>query len=100
MSTRVRFEPSGFETEVDAPVVLIDVTDEHPKADVPYSCRSASCGTCRVEVIAGADALVPPDDDEQDVLEIFGDEGPVRLCCQLELAKDTEVLHLRVLDPY
>lgn len=100
MSTRVRFEPSGFETEIQAPVDLIDVTDEHPDADVPYSCRSASCGTCRVEVVSGAEALVPPEDDEVDVLEIFGDEGPVRLCCQLKLAKDTDKLELRVVDPY
>ena len=42
MSTRVRFEPSGFETEIQAPVDLIDVTDEHPEADIPYSCRSTS----------------------------------------------------------
>jgi ferredoxin len=100
MSTRVRFEPSGFETEIDAPVALVDVTDEHPDADVPYSCRSASCGTCRVEVVAGSGALLPPEEDELEVLEIFGDSGPVRLCCQLQLARDTEQLTLRVVDPY
>lgn len=100
MSTRVRFEPSGYETEIDAPVELIDVTDEHPEADVPYSCRSASCGTCRVEVLEGAEALAPADEDERDVLEIFGDEGAVRLCCQLKLAKDADKLVLRVVDPY
>ena len=100
MSTRVRFHPSDYQTEIQAPVALIDVTDEHPEADVPYSCRSASCGTCRVEVVTGGEALLPPDDDEKDVLEIFGDEGPVRLCCQLQLARDTELLELRVVDPF
>ena len=100
MSTRVRFEPSGYETEIEAPVAMVDVTDEHPEADVPYSCRSASCGTCRVEVVAGGEALAPPDAEEREVLEIFGDEGPVRLCCQLQVVRDTEKLTLRVVDPY
>lgn len=100
MPTKVRFEPSGFETEIHAPVRLVDVTDEHPDADVPYSCRSASCGTCRVEVTAGLDAMLPADEDEKEVLAIFEDGPRVRLCCQLELAKDTEQVCLRVVDPY
>lgn len=100
MPTKVYFEPANYEAEVDAPVSLIDVTDDHPDSDVPFSCRSASCGTCRVEVLAGAEALLPADEDEQEVLALFEDGPNVRLCCQLELAKDTEKLHLRVVDPY
>ena len=101
MATRVRFEPSGFETLITAPAALVDVTDEHPDADVPYSCRSASCGTCRVEVVSGHDALTPPEDDEREVLEVFGDDpAHVRLCCQMRLIRDTETLTLRVVDPY
>ena len=97
--TKILFDPAGFEVEVDAPIDLIDVTDEHADADVPFSCRSASCGTCRVEVLAGAEALKSPDEDELQVLELFGDGPTVRLCCQLELVKETEKLHLRVVDP-
>ncbi|MEM1413950.1 MAG: 2Fe-2S iron-sulfur cluster-binding protein [Myxococcota bacterium] len=96
---KVRFEPSSFETTVTPGTALLDVTDEHPDADVPYSCRSASCGTCRVEVVEGADAMLPAEDDELDVLEIFGDEPGVRLCCQLTLAKETDQIVLRVVDP-
>ena len=95
----VRFEPTGYETEVTPGSAFIDVTDEHPKSGVPYSCRSASCGTCRVEVVEGADAMAAPEDDELEVLEIFGDEPGVRLCCQLRMAKDTEKVVLRVVDP-
>ena len=94
----VRFEPSGVEVPGVAPGTrLVDVTDEHPGAAVPYSCRSASCGTCRVEVLEGADALDEPELDELEVLEIFGDDPQrVRLCCQAKLARDTDRVVLRV----
>ncbi|MEM6956314.1 MAG: 2Fe-2S iron-sulfur cluster-binding protein [Myxococcota bacterium] len=97
--TKIRFEPAGFDVEVEAPVALIDVTDEYPDADVPFSCRSASCGTCRVKVGAGADGLVPAEEDELEVLRLFEDGPDVRLCCQLELAKGVEKLELEVVDP-
>ena len=99
---KLRFEPAGYETEANAGARLIDVTDEHPKADVPYSCRSASCGTCRVEVALGEDALLPPEDDELEVLQVFGDEPKVRLCCQLRLSKSAREgarVVLRVVEP-
>jgi 2Fe-2S ferredoxin len=99
---KLRFEPAGFETEARPGERLIDVTDEHPQADVPYSCRSASCGTCRVEVLEGEEALVTPEDDELEVLHAFGDEPRVRLCCQLRLARSAESssrVVLRVVEP-
>ncbi len=97
--TVVRFEPSGYETSVKSGTPLVDVTDEHPDADVPYSCRSASCGTCRVEVVSGVEGVAPPEEDELEVLEVFGNEKNVRLCCQLRLDHDVERLVLRVCDP-
>ena len=52
-------------------------------APVPFSCRGASCGTCRVDVLEGASLLAPPLDEELDVLDIFGDDpARRRLCCQ------------------
>ena len=62
----VRFEPEGVEVGIVPGTRLVDVTDEHPEADVPYSCRSASCGTCRVKVVQGAEALNTPDEVELD----------------------------------
>lgn len=97
--TRVRFELEGFEVDVEPGTELIDVTDEHPDTGVPFSCRSASCGTCRVKVLAGEEALSPMEEDEKDVLEIFGDGPGVRLCCQIKLVKDVEKLVLEVCDP-
>jgi ferredoxin len=95
----VRFEPAGYEAEVHAGDRFVDITDEHPKADVPYSCRSASCGTCRVEVVEGLEAMADAEDDELEVLYQFGDEPRVRLCCQLKLERETERVVLRVLEP-
>ncbi|MEM9194620.1 MAG: 2Fe-2S iron-sulfur cluster-binding protein, partial [Myxococcota bacterium] len=71
----------------------------HPEADVPYSCRSASCGTCRVRVVEGAEGLSAAEDDELDVLDIFGNEDAVRLCCQIKLERDVPRLVLEVVDP-
>jgi 2Fe-2S ferredoxin len=95
---RVRFLPSGFEVEVAPGTALVDVCDEHPEAEVPFSCRSASCGTCRCQVIEGMDALSKAEDDELDVLEVFGDGKDVRLCCQIQLVKNAPVT-LRVIEP-
>jgi 2Fe-2S ferredoxin len=87
MSTiRVRFEPAGFEIDAEPGEAIMDITDANPASEVPYSCRAATCGTCRVEVVEGGDALSIPDEFELEVLEIFGDTpDKVRLCCQTKL---------------
>ena len=36
---------------------LADLCDDH-EAPIPFSCRSASCATCHIEVLEGAEALV------------------------------------------
>jgi ferredoxin len=83
---RVRFEPSGFEVDAEPGEAIMDITDANPAADVPYSCRAATCGTCRVRVIEGGNALSVADIDEIEVLDIFGDTpDEVRLCCQTKL---------------
>jgi 2Fe-2S ferredoxin len=83
---RVRFEPSGFEIDAKAGEAIMDITDANPAAEVPYSCRSATFGTCRVEVVEGGGALSTADEFELEVLDIFGDTpDKVRLCCQTKL---------------
>jgi ferredoxin len=49
-------------------------------------------------VIEGMDALSKAEDDELDVLEVFGDGKDVRLCCQIQLVKNAPVT-LRVIEP-
>ncbi len=89
---RIRFEPAGLEVDAPKGARLIDLTDEYPDNGVPFSCRSASCGTCRVAISGGDEPFLPPDDAEIDVLEIFGEGPSVRLCCQLEVAKESDAL--------
>ena len=95
---RVVFEsPGGASVEVEAPAAtrVLDVCDE-AGAPVPFSCRSASCGTCRVDVLEGAELLEPPADEELDVLDIFGDDpGQRRLCCQLVLREGDGAVRVR-----
>jgi len=98
---RVVFEsPAGppVEAEASAGARVLDVCDE-AGAPVPFSCRSASCGTCRVEVLEGAELLEPPADEELDVLDIFGDDpAQRRLCCQLVLregANESDAVRVR-----
>ena len=71
-----------------------------PASDVPYSCRAGTCGTCRVEVVEGVDALSTPDEFELEVLDIFGDTpDKVRLCCQTKLiGSNTTQVTLKVCD--
>ncbi len=59
---------------------LLDACDD-ARAPIAFSCRSASCGTCRVTVLAGAELLEPPANDELEVLTIFAAEPTERLAC-------------------
>lgn len=95
---QVKFLPSGFALEVKVGAALVDVCDEHPAAEVPFSCRSASCGTCRVRVKEGGELLSKAKDDELDVLDVFGDGKDVRLACQAEIVGEGNVV-LEVIEP-
>jgi len=88
---------SGATVEVDAPAGgrLVDLCDER-NAPVPFSCRSASCGTCRVDVLEGGDLLDAPRDEELDVLDIFGDDpARRRLACQASVRAGAGVVRVR-----
>jgi ferredoxin len=78
---------TGRVVEIDAPegAALVDLCDEH-SAPIPFSCRSASCGTCRIHVLDGADQLVPAAADEIELLDVFNMTPPlIRLTCQAKL---------------
>jgi len=66
----------------------VDLCDD-VSAPVPFSCRSATCGTCRVEILEGDALFAPPDADERQLLAEL--RGPVarpavyRLACQAEM---------------
>ena len=62
-----------LEASVDAPsgALIADLCDGSD-ASVPFSCRSATCGTCRIVILEGAELLVPAEDEELALLDVFG----------------------------
>jgi ferredoxin len=97
----IQFEANFFgdETEADAPLggALVDLCDA-VEAPVPFSCRSATCGTCRIEVISGLELFAAPGPDETALLAALGDGPTIRLACQAELRSGPGVVRLRIAD--
>ena len=90
---------TGRVVEIDAPAgaALVDLCDEH-QAPVPFSCRSASCGTCRIAVLEGGEQLLPPAQDELDVLDVFNMRpSEVRLACQAKLRSGATRIRVRAI---
>lgn len=75
----------------------MDLCDEH-MLPVPFSCRSASCATCQVEVLEGAELLEPPNEDEAELLDILGTADNVRLACQTGIRAAQGVIRLRAVE--
>lgn len=76
---------------------MIDICDE-ARAPVAFSCRSASCGTCRVEVVAGASLLEPPEREELEVLELFAASPAHRLACRTKVRSGPGLIQLKWTD--
>jgi ferredoxin len=95
---RIEFEGNGFGTTktVEAPEggALVDLCDEH-FAPIPFSCRSASCGTCHVAVLAGMEYLEPPEPLEQELLDLLGRDPNSRLACQAIVVPGDGLIRLR-----
>jgi len=89
----------GEERSVEVPEggPLVDVCDES-LAPVPFSCRSATCGTCRIEVVQGLELFEPRGSEEEELLDILGDPPSVRLACQAQLKKTDGLVRLRIAD--
>jgi ferredoxin len=91
------FERTHFEVDVPEGGAVVDVCDAHVKAGVPFACRHANCGSCRVDVTEGLALCVSPEDDELDLLEgVFHDPPTVRLACQLRVIAGPGIVSLRV----
>lgn len=79
---------------------LADLCDDH-EAPIPFSCRSASCATCHIEVLEGPDALLPPEDEELDVLEAIASPPPkFRLACCARLKPGGGTVRVRAQNDY
>jgi ferredoxin len=90
---------AGEFREADVPDggALLDICDE-ALAPIPFSCRSASCATCHVEVVAGGEFLEPAEEMEQDLLDVVGGPEGSRLACQAKVKAGPGLIKLRSLD--
>jgi 2Fe-2S ferredoxin len=85
----------GAEKRIEVPEggEIVDIADEH-FAPIPFSCRSASCGTCQVEVLEGEDLLEPQNEAERELIPLLGGKG--RLACQARVRANVEgVIRIR-----
>ena len=79
---------------------LADLCDDH-EAPIPFSCRSASCATCHIEVLEGDGAFLPPEDEELDVLEAIDSAPPkFRLACCAKLKPGADRVRVRAQNDY
>ena len=60
----VVFEDEGVTVSAPQGGRVMDLADEHPATAVPFSCRFANCGTCRVEVTEGLELCEPATERE------------------------------------
>jgi ferredoxin len=83
--TLVVVGPKGDEQTASGPagstVLALSGRLRHPIAS---GCSDSSCGTCRVEVLEGADNLGAPDDRERSTLRASGHPDHYRLTCRAE----------------
>ena len=79
---------------------VADLCDDH-EAPIPFSCRSASCATCHIEVLEGQEAFAAPEQDELDVLEAIDSKPPrFRLACCAQLKPGDAVVRVRAQNDY
>jgi len=84
----------GPAVTVEADGRLLDACDD-AVAPVGFSCRTARCCTCRVDVLAGAELLDPPGEDEIAVLRLHGSTPIQRLACQAVARPGPGLVRLR-----
>jgi ferredoxin len=98
----IEFEGAGLGgdklVEVPEGGELLDICDR-VFAPVAFSCRSATCGTCHIEVVQGAELLEPPNDEERELLELIRGPASGRLACQARVRPGAGYLHIRPVLP-
>ena len=83
--------PAGLEIDATPGASICDILLEHG-VEIEHACeKSCACTTCHVIVREGYDALDPPTDKEDDLLDkAWGLELTSRLSCQARM-KDAPV---------
>lgn len=85
-SDKITEEPNGGD--------LIDICDR-VLAPIPFSCRSASCGTCHIEVLKGIEHFEKPNEEEADLLDLLDGPPNARLACQARVKAEPGYVLIR-----
>ena len=93
---RLVFERTGFTVDCPDGAAIVEVCDHDIRAGVPFSCRHANCGICRLEVTAGIELCEPRTEWEEELLAWLKEPPAVRLGCQLRVRAGDGLVRLRV----
>ena len=87
---KLTFLVSGETHEVPHSTSFLDFCQEH---DAPhdFGCTIGSCGTCRLEIVEGAENVQPITDEERETLEMVTDVPGARLGCQMKILGDVAI---------
>lgn len=86
----VTFTEFGRTYEVPAGTSFLDLCQDNG-APHQFGCTVGSCGTCRLEIVAGAEHVDPASDDEKETVSMCSDVDGARLGCQLIVRGDLSV---------
>jgi 2Fe-2S ferredoxin len=84
---KITFKDRRLTVEVDRWTSVLDAALDH-KVPIYHTCGgNASCSTCRVVVLKGAENLSGTEPAESQVLDAFDLKPPYRLGCQAQVLK-------------
>ncbi len=87
---KLTYVPTGATHDVPAGASFLEFCQEQG-VDHPFGCTVGSCGTCRCEVVEGADNVNPITDEERETVEMCTDVAGARLGCQLKIQGDVSI---------
>jgi len=87
---KLTFLVSGQTHEVPDGTSLLEFCQENG-APHDFGCTVGSCGTCRLEIVEGAENVDPITGEERETVEMSTDFEGARLGCQLVIRGDLSV---------
>lgn len=93
--------------EVAKDEILYDALDNRGET-LPHGCLAGSCGACRVEIISGAENLLPPGVIESNTIEAVKEEfvtlkgkefvagKTIRLSCRAKVLGDVTIRPIKL----
>jgi ferredoxin len=86
--------------EVQAEKILYDELENQGHI-LPHGCLAGSCGSCRIEIIEGAQNLMPPGVVEADTIKSIKNNNPalenkiIRLSCRAKVLGNIKIGSLK-----